>query len=161
MATTPRPRAESTGGHISYRSTQAMLGLWLIMPLAAGLSLYLSWNAPPAWARALVLAATLLPLFLLGRLVIEIRGGVLHWCYGFIGWPRWQLAIDDIIDIQPTRGPSMHAGIQFNGKQRVYTASLGSPALEFSLRDGRRVLLGSPEPERLAQFIRVRLPRQR
>ncbi len=42
MATTPRPRAESTGARIGYCGIQAMLGLWLIMPPAAGLYPYLA-----------------------------------------------------------------------------------------------------------------------
>jgi hypothetical protein len=149
------------GGDISYRSTQALLGLWLILPLAATLVMAATWNAAPPGGRALTLALTLAPLVLLGRLVIELRGGTLHWRYGYVGWPRWHLAIDEISDINLTRGPSAHAGIQFNRRQRVFTASLGSPAVEFTLRDGRRVLLGSPEPDRLARFIQARLPQRR
>ena len=146
------------GGDISYRSTQALLGLWLILPLAATLVMAATWNAPPPGGRALTLALTLAPLVLLGRLVIELRGGTLRWRYGYMGWPCWQVALEEIVDIKLTRGPSAHAGIQFNGRQRVFTASLGSPAVEFTLRDGRSVLLGSPEPDRLARFIQARLP---
>lgn len=149
------------GGEISYRSTQAMPGLWLILPLVATLVIAATWNAQPAWARLLTLGLTLAPLPLLGRLVIELRRGILHWRYGYLGWPSWHLALEEIVDIQLTRGPSAHAGIQFNGTQRVFTARLGSPAVELTLRDGRRVLLGSPEPDRLARFIDARLPDRR
>lgn len=154
--------AEPAGGRdISYRSTQAMLALWLIMPLVEAIVIATTWNAPPLWAQALAVALTPLPLLLLGRLVIELRGSVLRWSYGYVGWPRWHLAIDEISDIKLTRGPSAHAGIQFNGRQRGFTASMGSPAVEFTLHDGRRVLLGSPEPDRLARFIQARLPQRR
>jgi hypothetical protein len=40
------------GGDISYRSTQAMLGLWLILPLAAALVMAATWNAPPTGGPA-------------------------------------------------------------------------------------------------------------
>jgi hypothetical protein len=153
--------APDGGGDNSYRSTQTMLGLWLILPLAATLVVVATWNAPPAWARALTLVLTLASLLLFGRLVIELRGGTLHWRYGYLGWPCWHVALEEVVDIKLARGPSAHAGIQFNGRKRVFTASLGSPAVELTLRDGRRVLLGSPEPDRLARFIDARLPDRR
>jgi hypothetical protein len=169
MGTKPAPRfgsasvASPAGAReVSYRSTQIMLALWVILPLTAITVVAVSWALPqPPWTHALVVAATLLPLILLGRLVIELRGGFLSWRYGFLGWPRWRIAIDEIVEIRPTRGPAAHAGIQFSGHWRTFTASLGSPALEFTLGDGRRIVLGSPEPERLAQFIRARLPTRR
>ncbi|HRD97825.1 MAG TPA: hypothetical protein PLA97_15655 [Rubrivivax sp.] len=138
-----------------------MLGLWVVLPLVAVVVIAVTWNAPPPWASALTLALTLAPLLLLGRLVIELRGGTLHWRYGYMGWPRWHVALEEIVEIKLARGPSAHAGIQFNGRQRVFTASLGSPAVELTLRNGRRVLLGSPEPDRLARFIHARLPEGR
>lgn len=161
--TKPASAAGTAGGrHLSYRSTQAMWGLWVILPLTAATVMAATWSLPqPPWAPALVLAGTLLPVLLLGRLVIKIRGDQLFWCYGYVGWPRWHITLDQVSDIRLSRGPAMHAGIQFNGQQRVYTARLGSPAVELDLRGGRRILLGSPEPERLAQFIRARLPDRR
>lgn len=156
-----RACAPATRGDISYRSSQWMIALWLILPLAAALVIAVSWNAPPRWAPALASVATAGPLLILGRLVVEIQDAALHWRYGFLGWPRWHVAIAEIVEIKLSRGPALHAGIQFNGRQRVFTASLGSPALELTLAGGRRILLGSPEPERLAQFIRARLPEPR
>lgn len=150
------------GGEVSYRSSQWLLALWLILPLHGALVAVLTWFTPsPAWVKMLVLGLPLLILVVLGRLVIELSGGILHWRYGFVGWPRWRVAIDEIVELKLTRGPPAHAGIQFKGKQRVFTAALGSPAVELSLRDGRRVLLGSPEPDRLARFIQARLPDRR
>lgn len=152
----------AAGTHPSYRSTEWLVGLWAILPLTTALVLAATSQAPqPAWAQPLIAVTTLAPLLLLGRLVVELRGDTLHWRYGWLGWPRWHLALADIAAVRLARGPALHAGIQFNGRQRVYTARMGSPALELHTRDGRRILLGSPEPERLAQFIRVRLPEAR
>jgi hypothetical protein len=157
-----RPAAAAAIRHASYRSAELLRGLWLILPLTAALVLVATAGQPqPAWAQPLVALFTLLPLLPLGRLVIELRGEVLHWRYGWLGWPRWHLALADIAAVQLSRGPALHAGIQFNGRQRAFTARMGSPALELHTHDGRRILLGSPEPERLAQFIRVRLPEAR
>lgn len=35
-------------------------------------------------------------LLVLGRLVGSEHGLVLHWRYGWLGWPRWRLPLDDI-----------------------------------------------------------------
>lgn len=158
-AAPPGPAVPSNGRHASYRSTQWLRGLWLILPLTAALVLVATASLdPPPWTQPLIALATLLPLLPLGRLVIELRGHELHWRYGFLGWPRWQLALSEIADLQLARGPALHAGIQYNGRQRVFTARLGSPALSIRTRDGRHIVLGSPEPERLAAFLRARLP---
>lgn len=167
----PRPATRSSPARedrpartreVAYRSTQAMLALWLLLPPTSALSAALTWVPGVPSLLALLLAALpFLLVLLLGRLVIELRGGHVCWSYGFIGWPRWKVDISEIAEVQLGRGPSAHAGIQFKGTLRVFTASLGSPAVEILLHDGRRVLLGSPEPERLAQFIRVRLPGRR
>lgn len=152
----------ASNGEVSYRSSQWMLALWLILPPNTALVAALTWPTPlPLWVKLLALGVPLLILLLFGRLVIELRGSLLRWRYGFVGWPRWHLALDEITEIKLTRGSLAHAGIQFKGRQRVFTASLGGPALALSLRDGRSVLLRSPEPDRLAQFIRARLPDRR
>ena len=150
---------EGSANEVAYRSTQMLMGLWIVLSLVLGLVWATTWNLKqPAVGLAITCAASALSLALLGRLVIEVRGRTLRWRYGFLGWPRWAIALDEIVAIQPARGPALHAGIQFKGRQRVFTASLGSPALEFRLADGRRVLLGTPEPDRLASFVRARAP---
>ena len=65
-----------------------------------------------AWAWMLTSSVLALSLAVLGRLVIELRGQVLHWHYGFFGWPRWQLPLGEIEDLQAARGAAAHAGIQ-------------------------------------------------
>lgn len=157
---TPRDASHSAAVEVSYRSSQWLLGLWIILPLVLALVIATTWNLhQPAWAWMLTSSVLALSLAVLGRLVIELRGQVLHWHYGFFGWPRWQLPLGEIEDLQAARGAAAHAGIQLGSRQSSFTAALGSPALLFTRKDGRRILLGSPEPEHLAQFIRARLPR--
>jgi hypothetical protein len=144
----------------SYRHVQPFTILWLVLPLGAVVGMLGASAAPQA---ALPLAvATVLPcalLLLLGRLVIELRGQRLHWSFGFLGWPRWSVALDEIEHTEVTRPRAIQgAGIKGLRRNRLYNVTLGGPALRMTLRDGRTVTLGTPEPQRLAAFIAARKP---
>lgn len=148
--------------HVSYRHAQRFSALWLLLPISAT-ALLLGVLAAPRTALehglglAVALALPAAVLLLLGRLVIELRGPRLHWRFGYLGWPRWSVAIDDIERIEQTRSRALQgAGIKGLGSKRLYNVSLGGPALQLSMRDGRTILLGTPEPERLRSFIEAR-----
>ena len=150
--------------HVSYRHVQPFTALWLILPVSATAALLGVLAAPSGalgvglgFGLALALAMPAALLLLLGRLVIELRGPRLHWSFGFIGWPRWSIALDDIEHIEQTRARALQgAGIKGLGRKRLYNVSLGGPALQLAMRDGRTILLGTPEPERLRSFIDAR-----
>lgn len=148
--------------HASYRSTQPLTVLWIVMPLVQLLLFLEPTRQGPGPAPVLVsVTAMVLVLLLLGRLVVEVDADELRWRFGFVGWPRWRVPLADIVTVERVKSASaFSAGIRVGPRgERHYTARLASPALRLTLRDGRTVMLGSPEPERLAAFIEARRPR--
>jgi hypothetical protein len=144
--------------HASYRHVQPFTMLWLVLPACAVAVALAAWTSPQA--RAALAFAIALPcalLILLGRLVIELRGDRLHWHFGFVGWPRWSVALDEIERIELTHARAIQgAGIKGLGRKRLFNVTMGGPALQLALRDGRTILLGTPEPQRLRGFIETR-----
>ena len=146
----------------SYRHSQPFLAMWLSMPLPAvfvsavalrGGDASLLQGAAIAWLVCLVGLASL------GRLVIELREQELHWTFGYLGWPHWSLPLRDIEQMQCVRTSAWRgAGIKGLGKDKLFTVSMGGPALRLILDGGRIVTLGTPEPERLRAFIEARRP---
>lgn len=145
-----------------YRRDQPFLALWILLPLTALAVTVLALRQRDAavfgtlsmaWALC---AATLA---LLGRLSIELRGDVLHWSFGYLGWPRWHVGIDEIAHVEIGRPSAWRgAGIKGLGSNRLYNASMGGPALQLTLHDGRKITLGTPEPDRLDGALRARMP---
>jgi hypothetical protein len=144
--------------HASYRHVQPFTMLWLLLPAGAAVAALGAWATPQAGAAlAFALVVPCAVLLLLGRLVIELRGDRLHWRFGFVGWPRWSVALDEIERIELTHARAIHgAGIKGLGRKRLFNVTMGGPALQLTLRDGRTILLGTPEPQRLRAFIEAR-----
>lgn len=116
--------------HASYRHTQWFTAMWLGLPLPA---LFVS--------------------------VAALRDDRLRWTFGFLGWPRWDLSLQEIELVQCVRTSAWRgAGIKVLGKDKLFSVSIGGPALRLGLSGGRIVTLGTPEPERLAAFIEARRP---
>jgi hypothetical protein len=149
-------------GAASYRRAQPFVAMWLTLPLP-GLLVSASLLERPdtdlALAASIAWAVCGIGLLGLGRMVIELRDDGLHWSFGFLGWPGWELALPDIAQVQAVRVSAWRgAGIKALGKNRLFTVTMGGPAVRLQLHDGRIVTLGTPEPERLAAFIDARRP---
>jgi hypothetical protein len=144
-----------------YRHTQLFVTLWVALPLTALTitALALKQRDPAVLgAVALCWALCVSTLALLGRLAIELRGDELHWSFGYVGWPHWQVRLDEIARIEAGRPSAWRgAGIRGLGQNRLYNVSIGGPALQLSLHDGRRITLGTPEPDRLEGVLRARM----
>jgi len=147
----------------AYRHVQTYTTLWLIMPVVSAavvLSLLMSRPAAALLSAGVVVVSLVAPLLLLGRLVIELRGDQLQWGFGYLSWPRWRLALGEIEAVERTRAAHRSgSGIKGSRDNRLYNVTIGGPAVLLRLRDGRRITLGTPEPERLAAFIEARLAR--
>jgi len=139
--------------------------MWLALPLpAAFVSAAALRSGDAGLLQSVVIAWVVCAVGLvsLGRLVIEVHADRLHWTYGYLGWPHWDLALHEIVDMQCVRTSRWRgAGIKGLGKDRLFNVSIGGPALRLHLAGGRIVTLGTPEPERLAAFIEARRPRPR
>lgn len=149
----------------SYREVQPFVLLWVVLPLTAALTsiaMHASDERGAALGSAIMVATSALMLAFFGRLAIEIRGDRLHWTFGFLGWPRWSLPLAEIEGCEVLRRAGRTgAGIRGPARDRLYSAVVGGPALRLTLRDGRRVTLGTPEPDRLRGFIDARRPAPR
>lgn len=150
-------------GPAAYRHVQVYTTLWLVLPMAAVVTLGVALvSGPLDLSNVALLSLPLLlgALLLLGRLLIELDGQHLRWQFGYVGWPRWQLALADIRQVERSKAPAMAgSGIKGSRRKRLYNVTIGGPAVLLTLHDGRTVMLGTPEPERLAAFIEARLPR--
>jgi hypothetical protein len=148
-----------------YRSSQRFAVMWCLLPLPALVaSVAMAGRPDPAQLTALVSAWALCVVGLawLGRLVIEVRDGRLVWTFGYLGWPRWHLALNDIGLLQCVRVSALRgAGIRGIGKDRLFSVAVGSPALRVTTRDGHAVTLGSQEPQRLQAAIEAALQARR
>jgi hypothetical protein len=146
--------------HASYRHTQVFTAMWLLLPLSACVVSVVALRGGDAHqieAMAIAWGVCIVGLAGLGRLVIELRGDRLRWRFGYLGWPRWELALREIellqcVHVSRWRG----AGIKGLGKDRLFNVSIGGPALRLTLGHNRVVTLGTPEPERLMGFIEAR-----
>jgi hypothetical protein len=151
--------------HASYRHAQLFKSMWLTMPLPAlivsvaalrGPDVHLTQAVLIAWAVCVVGLASL------GRLEIELRGDELHWTFGFLGWPHWSVPLRDIVKMESVRASAWRgAGIKGLGKDKLFSVSIGGPALRLNLTGGRMITLGTPEPDRLKDFIEARRPQPR
>jgi len=151
--------------HASYRHTQWFTTMWVGLPLPAMFVSVAALRSPDAHllqAMGIAWGVCVVGLVSLGRLVIELRADRLHWTFGFLGWPRWDLSLQEIELVQCVRTSAWRgAGIKGLGKDKLFSVSIGGPALRLGLHGGRIVTLGTPEPERLAAFIEARRTRPR
>lgn len=147
-----------------YRHVQTYWMLWVIL-LATGAAAAFMLSAEQAAGSAdalgglIIMAASLGGgLLCLGRLVIEVRTRELRWHFGYVGWPSWSVALEQVTRTEIIRASyAWGSGIRGPRAHRLYNVTLGGPALRLHLRDGRTVMLGSPEPQRLQDILQAGL----
>lgn len=144
----------------AYARRQVLWGLWIVLPATTALTLLLAWPADGGAAQAALLAIVLGQLAVLAGLShfdVAVDDNAVHWCYGVFGWPNWTLPLADIRQVEPARSSWIEGwGIRRTKEGMLYNAR-GPGAVRLTLRDGRRLRLGSDEPERLAALIAARL----
>ena len=149
----------------AYRHVQTYTTLWVILLACAGFGGYMIWLEATTGSGESLLGLLVLVssveggLLLLGRLVITVHTHELRWQFGYVGWPRWSVPLEEIVQLEPVQTSfAMGSGIRGPAQHRLYNVTMGGTALRLHLRDGRSVTLGTPEPARLASFIEPRLP---
>jgi hypothetical protein len=147
----------------AYRHAQPYTTLWVILVAGFGVGAALSRSADgrdAALGIGLVVLSLLLGLLLLGRLVISVDASAVRWSFGFVGWPAWHVPLNTIVATEVAKADVYFgSGIKGSMKHRQYNVTMNGPALRLHLMDGRKVTLGTPEPERLQAFIEARLDR--
>lgn len=147
----------------SYSHSQGLWVLWTVLPAAlVAIAMTLA-TADPAQQQAMIPLFIVLPVLvvaLLGRLRVQLDDHMLEWQFGYLGWPRWRLALADIVSIETTRTGWIDGwGIHYGRAGWLYNAA-GFGAVRIQTRQGRVIRLGTDEPDRLRSFIQARLPRQ-
>lgn len=145
----------------AYSHSQSMKSIWLIVAASA---LFVSVtvarlpDGSPVWPLAPVLLGHAALLLVFGTLTIELDAQGIEWRFGWLGKPRWQLALADIASVELARSSWLEGwGIRHTREGMLYNAH-GFAAIRLHLRNGRSLRLGSDEPERLKAFIESRLP---
>ena len=139
-----------------YRHTQAG---WLpivvsLVPMLAA-AYFISVFGPNAWL-VIGLAATMLVVLLFGWMTIEIDGSRIRVRYG-VGLLRKSIPLEIVRAAHVVRNKWWYGwGIRLTPHGWMFNVS-GLDAVEIELASGRRVRIGSDEPERLARAVRASL----
>lgn len=144
----------------AYNRRQVLWGLWVVLPATAALTLVLAWPANGGAERAALAALVLGQLAVLAGMShfeLSVDAEAVRWRYGLFGWPNWTLPLADIRQVEPARSSWIEGwGIRRTKEGMLYNAR-GPGTVRLTLKDGRRLRLGSDEPERLAAIIAARL----
>ena len=98
------------------------------------------------------LAAIFVIIGLFATLTVEIRDGLLRFRFG-LGLIRKKLKVAEIESCEVVRNPWYYGwGIHATGKGWVYNVS-GFEAVEIFMSDGRRLRIGTDEPDLLRKAI--------
>jgi hypothetical protein len=146
--------------HLAYRHVQTYTTLWLIDLAVAVITVptVLASGGPDTQLGLLIVLATVLGLpLILGRLVVELDATHLRWHFGYLGWPAWSQPLAEIAITEVARADVVYgSGIKGTPKNRQFNVTVRGPALRLHLHDGRKVTLGTPEPQRLQGFVDAR-----
>ena len=142
-----------------YNHTQRSPAALIFLVLAAliPIGLLISGVLPPndAGARLTLFVVTLVMLtsaYVFSSLTIEIRSGQLSWWFG-PGVVKKTVPLSNIVSAEPTNTSVINGwGIHLTMRGWLYNIA-GRRAVLVTQRDGKRFLLGSDEPERLAEAI--------
>ncbi|MFZ6766854.1 hypothetical protein ACO0LM_07175 [Undibacterium sp. Di26W] len=146
--------------HPIYVERQLFKFLWIFMPLMSLFNLWMEIHAITPRGSLLpfiVLLINLLALLALGSLTIRVDATHLSWCFGWLGWPVWKVALADIEVAGPTNTSFLDGwGIQRTREGMLYNAH-GKQAIRLGMRNGKSIRLGTQDPQRLLSYLTPRL----
>lgn len=144
-----------------YQSRQWVKLLWVMLPLLTlGVALFDGRHlALPQLLRSLLLIAiiNLFALSIFGHLTIKLNAQDLRWHFGFFSWPKWQLKLADIVHVEVCQTLWFEGkGIRFTKEGMLYNAD-GNGAIRITKADGKKIRIGSAEPEILCAQLQLAL----
>jgi hypothetical protein len=147
-----------------YQTRQWVTLLWIILPLLTlGVGIFDGRNlAATQLLQSLLLIAVinLLVLGVFGHLTIKINEHDLQWQFGIFGWPKWQLKFADIRQVEVCQTMWFEGkGIRFTREGMLYNAA-GNGAVRITKADGKKIRIGSAEPDVLCAQISAQLSAQ-
>lgn len=143
---------------VSYQSRQWLKLLWVFLPLfTLGMLLFDMRGQDLALlprAITILMLINIVVLSMFGHLQIRLNRELLQWQFGFLGWPKWTLRIQDIRHVEVCETAWYEGrGIRFTREGMLYNAD-GRGAVRIVKTDGTRLRLGSAEPEVLSARIK-------
>lgn len=135
------------------RVVVAVVVLAAILPLRHFVYAAASRDAGPLTPLAIVALIVLLVVGLLfSSMTVQVLHGHLIWSFG-PGFFRHMLPLARIAEVRSCHNPWLQGlGIRRQDGVRVYAVA-GGPALELELEDGKRIRLGTNDPEGLARAL--------
>ncbi|HTU68884.1 MAG TPA: hypothetical protein VMF11_01070 [Candidatus Baltobacteraceae bacterium] len=138
-----------------YERTQHARWMWFI--LLAALPLVVAWGLSPSIATLAPAIAVVVPivaiLAIFARLTIHVDGEAVSWYMGW-GWPAGAIALRDIAGAELTSTNFLEGwGIHYTIWHGWLWNVGGFRAVEITKTDGRRVTLGTDDPQGLLQAI--------
>jgi hypothetical protein len=145
----------------SYEHTQPGYVILVSMAIGSVVPFGMLLLSPPTpegdaarWISGSVLAVLVICAVLFASLTITIGEGCLEWAFG-PGLIRGSVPLADIQDVEPGGTRFIHGwGIHLTPRGWLYNVS-GREAVWVKLKDGGSFLLGTDEPEKLADAIRA------
>jgi hypothetical protein len=111
-------------------------------------------GSPWQWAPAVM---PVLIALVFGSLQVSVDADALRWRFGWLGLPRWQLALDDIERVEIVRSRWTEGwGVQWTRRGMLYNTS-GLDALRVVRRNGKVLRIGSDDVHALAAQVQALL----
>ncbi|MCC7421529.1 MAG: hypothetical protein IT428_14690 [Planctomycetaceae bacterium] len=135
-----------------------LIGLFFVALAASGIALVATVRVGELWLSAVIISVAMLPSLLgfLLRLETRVEDGVLS--VRLTPFRPRRIALSDVVRAEVrTYHPIREYGgwgIRWGRGGMAYNAR-GNQGVQLELKDGRRVLIGSQEPERLLAAVRA------
>ncbi|MGA9048001.1 MAG: DUF1648 domain-containing protein [Dehalococcoidia bacterium] len=147
-----------SGQRLVYRESQnpAYAGaLAIIVAVIMFVSAYFSWTAIP-WLTILLVVIGITFLLTYGGFHTRVTKEAITVKMGILGIPLLRLKISDIVSLEVLTFSPLHDfggyGIRFNSEMQAYYLK-GDRGVKITSADGKKYLIGSDRPERLATVI--------
>ena len=141
-----------------YRHTQfGWVMLYSLLVAVAVAAAIASVVPSPRWSiLAVLIPVLLITLVLFINLTVMVDGRAVRIAFG-IGLIRKTFPLEDIRTVQPVRNQFWYGwGIHLTPRGWLFNVS-GFEAVELEMKNGRRYRIGTDEPEKLNEAIRMRL----
>jgi hypothetical protein len=149
MITTREPYAHVQQAPKSLFGIPIIVFIIVLMVLAVART-PVAWSTWPIVLLSIGIAAA--SIFVFSRMVVEVRDGVIRWTFGF-GFPGYSLPLSEVQSAVAVRNPWIFGlGIHFIPRGIIYNV-WATAAVEITKKNGRRIRLGTDEPEALVAAI--------
>ena len=138
----------------TYRHAQtgSTILIFLVVVLVGAFVTVVATDFSATMILAFTIAVLLLVGWLFGSLTVAVAGGAINWWFGPGFWKKG-VTIDEIEVCEPVRNRWWWGwGIRYFGRGWLYNVS-GLDAVEIRLKSGKRIRIGTDEPDTLVAAI--------